>query len=70
MATRILTLDTVVAPAGYSLPRNSVVTLTDDAAATALIAAGRAVAVADATTNASHYATDRWVLTKVGTGAI
>jgi hypothetical protein len=70
MATRIRTLANTVTLGGITLPANHILTLSDDAAATALIAAGRAVAVADATTLATLFATDRWVAYKVSTGAI
>jgi hypothetical protein len=69
MATRVQLLDSIVTST-YSLPRNCIVTLSDDAAATALIAAGRAVAVADATTCNTLFAADRWMAVKVGTGAV
>jgi hypothetical protein len=69
MATRIQLTDSMVTSA-YSLPRNCIVTLADDAAATALISAGRAVAVADATTCGTLFSTDRWMAVKTGTGAV
>lgn len=69
MATRIRTLDAIVA-ATYTVPPNAIVTLTSDADATALISAGRAVAVADATTCSALFGTARWMAVPVGTGAI
>jgi len=70
MATRILTTDAVVTAAGVSIPPHSIVTVADDALAAAMIASGRALDMADATTMLTVFGTDRWIAVKVGTGAI
>jgi hypothetical protein len=56
--------------AGVALGPAWVVTLSDDTLAASLISAGLAVAVTDATTAATMFATDRWIVTKFGSGAI
>ncbi len=66
MATRILTTDSVVTSSGATYPPSAIVTLADDALASALIASGRAVAVPDATTCGTLFSTDNWVAIKVG----
>jgi hypothetical protein len=69
MATRIRTLESN-ATAGLALGPNWIVTLSDDALATSLISAGRAVAVTDVTTALTLFGTDRWEAHKFGTGAV
>lgn len=70
MATRVRTTDSVVDASGTTIPPSSIVTMSDDAVAAALIAAGRAVAVADATTCLTLFGTGRWIAVQVGTGPI
>ena len=70
MATRIRTLDSIVTATGEAVGQNWILTIADDTEAAALIASGRAVALADTTTCLTLFGTDRWVAMKVGTGAL